>query len=186
MATTADIRTGLVIEYKGHRMKIVEFLHVKPGKGGAFVRTKLKNIVTGQVMDVTFRAGEKLITVRVESHRMQYLYDEGDSFVFMNTKTYEQIFVQRELMAEEILLIKEGTMVDLTFIGQEVIGISPPLFVELEVTKSEPGVRGNTATGATKPATLETGHSVNVPLFVDIGDRLKIDTRTGEYVERVK
>ena len=136
MATTADIRTGLVIEYKGHRMKIVEFLHVKPGKGGAFVRTKLKNIVTGQVMDVTFRAGEKLITVRVESHRMQYLYDEGDSFVFMNTKTYEQIFVQRELMAEEILLIKEGTMVDLNFIGQEVIGISPPLFVELEVTKS--------------------------------------------------
>ncbi len=186
MATTADIRTGLVIEYKGHRMKIVEFLHVKPGKGGAFVRTKLKNIVTGQVMDVTFRGGEKLTTVRVESHRMQYLYDEGDSFVFMNTDTYEQISVQEKLISEEMALIKEGTMVDLTFIGDEVIGISPPLFVELEVTESEPGVRGNTATGATKPATLETGHSVNVPLFVDIGDRLKIDTRTGEYVERVK
>ena len=186
MATTADIRTGLVIEYKGHRMKIVEFLHVKPGKGGAFVRTKLKNIVTGQVMDVTFRGGEKLTTVRVESHRMQSLYDEGDSFVFMNTDTYEQISVQEKLISEEMALIKEGTMVDLTFIGDEVIGISPPLFVELEVTESEPGIRGNTATGATKPATLETGHSVNVPLFVDIGDRLKIDTRTGEYVERVK
>ncbi|MEE2876190.1 MAG: elongation factor P [Candidatus Neomarinimicrobiota bacterium] len=186
MATTSDIRTGLVIEYKGHRMKIVQFLHVKPGKGGAFVRTKLKNIVTGQVMDVTFRGGEKLTTVRVEKHRMQYLYDEGDSFVFMNADTYEQIFLLRELIAEEMSFIKEGTMVDLTFIGDEVIGISPPLFVELEVTESEPGVRGNTATGATKPATLETGHNVNVPLFVDIGDRLKIDTRTGEYVERVK
>ena len=167
-------------------MKIVQFLHVKPGKGGAFVRTKLKNIVTGQVMDVTFRGGEKLTTVRVEKHRMQYLYDEGDSFVFMNADTYEQIFLLRELIAEEMSFIKEGTMVDLTFIGDEVIGISPPLFVELEVTESEPGVRGNTATGATKPATLETGHNVNVPLFVDIGDRLKIDTRTGEYVERVK
>ena len=186
MATTSDIRTGLVIEYKGHRMKIIQFLHVKPGKGGAFVRTKLKNIVTGQVMDVTFRGGEKLTTVRVEKHRMQYLYDEGDSFVFMNADTYEQIFLLRELIVEEMSFIKEGTMVDLTFIGDEVIGISPPLFVELEVTESEPGVRGNTATGTTKPATLETGHSVNVPLFVDIGDRLKIDTRTGEYVERVK
>lgn len=186
MATTADIRTGLVIEYKGHRMKIVEFLHVKPGKGGAFVRTKLKNIVTGQVMDATFRAGEKLSTVRVESHKMQYLYSELESFVFMNVESYEQLSVPKRLIAGEMTFIKEGIFINVIFVGEEVIGISPPLFVELEVTQSEPGIKGNTATGTTKPATLETGLSVNVPLFVNIGDQIKIDTRTGEYVERVK
>lgn len=167
-------------------MKIVEFLHVKPGKGGAFVRTKLKNIVTGQVMDVTFRAGEKITPVRVEKHRMQYLYSENGSYVFMNLETYDQVPVPAGLVSEEIAFIKEGTSADVTFIEEEVIGIAPPVFVELEVAESDPGVRGNTATGATKPAKLETGLTVNVPLFVNIGDRLKIDTRTGEYVERVK
>ena len=186
MATTADIRTSMVIEHKGHRMKILSFLHVKPGKGGAFVRTKLKNIVTGQVVDVTFRAGEKITTVRVENHRMQYLYSENGSFVFMNTENYDQVSISSELVSDEITFIKEGTLIDVTFIGEEVIGIVPPVFVELEVTESDPGIRGNTATGATKPATLETGLNVNVPLFVEKGDKLKIDTRTGEYVERVK
>ncbi len=186
MATTTDIRTGLVIEYKGHRMKIVEFLHVKPGKGGAFVRTKLKNIVSGKVIDVTFRAGEKLSIVRVESHSMQYLYMENDAFVFMNNESYEQISVSKGLIVDQMVLLKEGVFIDLIFVGDEVIDISLPPFVELEVIDTEPGVRGNTATGASKSAKLETGFTVNVPLFVNVRDRLKIDTRTREYVERVK
>ena len=186
LATTADIRTGMVIEHKGHRMKILSFLHVKPGKGGAFVRTKLKNIVTGQAVDETFRAGEKITPVRVENHQMQYLYSENGSFVFMNMDSYDQVSISAELVTNEIIFIKEGTLMDVTFIGEEVIGIVPPIFVELEVAESDPGIRGNTATGATKPATLETGLNVNVPLFVEKGDKLKIDTRTGEYVERVK
>ena len=176
MATTADIRTGLVIEYKGHRMKIVEFLHVKPGKGGAFVRTKLKNIVSGKVIDVTFRSGEKLSIVRVEN----------DAFVFMNNESYEQISVSKGLIVDQMVLLKEGVFIDLIFVGDEVIDISLPPFVELEVIDTEPGVRGNTATGASKSAKLETGFTVNVPLFVNVRDRLKIDTRTREYVERVK
>ncbi|MBF88299.1 MAG: elongation factor P [Candidatus Marinimicrobia bacterium] len=186
MATTADIRTGLVIEYKGHRMKIVEFLHVKPGKGGAFIRTKLKNIVSGQVMDVTFRAGEKLSIIRLESHSMQYLYLENESFVFMNNESYEQIYVSKDLIADQMILLKEGTFVNVNLVGDEVIDITPPLFVELEVIETEPGLRGNTATGASKSAKVETGYTVSVPLFINIGDRIKIDTRTREYVERVK
>ena len=186
MATTADIRTGLVIEHKGNRMKIVSFLHVKPGKGGAFVRTKLKNIITGQVIDETFRSGEKIIPIRIETQKMQYLYSQDNSHVFMNTKNYDQIEISNKIIADEIKFIKEGLNVDVDFIEEEVIGINPPLFVNLKVIKSDPGIKGNTATGATKPATLETGFTLNVPLFINENDILKIDSRTGEYIERVK
>ena len=186
MATTADIRTGLVIEHKGNRMKIVSFLHVKPGKGGAFVRTKLKNIITGQVIDETFRSGEKIIPIRIETQKMQYLYSQDSSYVFMNTKNYDQIEISNKIIADEIKFIKEGLNVDVDFIEEEVIGINPPLFVNLKVIKSDPGIKGNTATGATKPVTLETGFILNVPLFINENDILKIDSRTGEYIERVK
>jgi elongation factor P len=186
LATTADIRTGLVIEHKGNRMRIVSFLHVKPGKGGAFVRTKLKNIITGQVIDETFRSGEKIIPIRIETQKMQYLYSQDNSHVFMNTKNYDQIEISNKIIADEIKFIKEGLNVDVDFIQEEVIGINPPLFVNLKVIKSDPGIKGNTATGATKPATLETGFTLNVPLFINENDILKIDSRTGEYIERVK
>tara|TARA_A100001037_G_scaffold76442_2_gene68558 strand:+ start:9977 stop:10537 length:561 start_codon:yes stop_codon:yes gene_type:complete len=186
LATTADIRTGLVIEHKGNRMRIVSFLHVKPGKGGAFVRTKLKNIITGQVIDETFRSGEKIIPIRIETQKMQYLYSQDNSYVFMNTENYDQIEISNKIIADEIKFIKEGLNVDVDFIEQEVIGINPPLFVNLKVIKSDPGIKGNTATGATKPATLETGFTLNVPLFINENDILKIDSRTGEYIERVK
>ena len=186
MATTADIRTGLVIEHKGNRMRIVSFLHVKPGKGGAFVRTKLKNIITGQVIDETFRSGEKIIPIRIETQKMQYLYSQDNSHVFMNTKNYDQIEISNKIIADEIKFIKEGLNVDVDFIQEEVIGINPPLFVNLKVIKSDPGIKGNTATGATKPVTLETGFILNVPLFINENDILKIDSRTGEYIERVK
>jgi len=185
MATTADIRNGMVIDYKGHRMKIISFLHVKPGKGGAFVRTKLKNIVSGQVMDVTFRSGERINPVRLESREMQYLYTDGDSVVFMDLDSYEQIYVTRELLGKEGQYIIEGMTVEVDSINSEVIGIKTPVFVELKVTETDPGIRGNTATGGTKSAIVETGLSITVPLFVNIGDVVKIDTRTGEYVERV-
>ena len=186
MATTADIRTGLVIEHKGNRMRIVSFLHVKPGQGGAFVRTKLKNIITGQVIDETFRSGEKIIPIRIETQKMQYLYSQDNSHVFMNTKNYDQIEISNKIISDEIKFIKEGLNVDVDFIEEEVIGINPPLFVNLKVIKSDPGIKGNTATGATKPATLETGFTLNVPLFINENDILKIDSRTGEYIERVK
>lgn len=186
MATTADIRNGMVVEYKGDLMKIISFLHVKPGKGGAFVRTKLKNVVTGQVIDITFRSGEKLNEVRLESRQMQYLYSNGESLIFMDTETFEQIQVPREAVERESGLLKEGTLVDVESVGDEIIGINLPVFVELAVRRAEPGVRGNTATGGSKAVELESGLSVNVPLFIDVGDILKIDTRTGEYVERVR
>lgn len=186
MATTADIRNGMLIDHKGHRMKIISFLHVKPGKGGAFVRTKLKNIMSGKVIDVTFRAGEKIKPLRLDSKEMQYLYSEGDFSVFMDSESFEQINVAHSLMADELPYIKEGMSVGVDSINDEIIGIRAPVFVELAVKKSDPGMRGNTATGATKSAELETGHVVMVPLFVNEGDVLKVDTRTGDYVERVK
>lgn len=185
MATTANIRNGMVIDYKSHRMKVISFLHVKPGKGGAFVRTKLKNIVSGQIIDVTFRSGERIIPVRLESQKKQYLYHDGDSFIFMDLDTYEQITVPTEVVGEEGRYLKEGMTVEVDSIDNEVIGIKPQVFVELEVTDTEPGIRGNSATGGSKSAVLETGLTVTVPLFVTIGNILKIDTRTGEYVERV-
>ncbi len=186
MATTADIRNGVVLLHKGKRLKVVEFQHVKPGKGGAFVRTKLKDIQTGKVIDHTFNAGARIELVRIEAKPMQYLYQDGDQFVFMDNQTYEQINVGPTVIGDQSNFLKPGLNVDLLFDGPEVLDVRLPAHVTLEVTETEPGLRGNTATGATKPATLETGHTLQVPLFIDIGDVLKIDTRTGEYIERAK
>lgn len=187
MASTSDIRNGLCIKYNNDIYKIIEFLHVKPGKGPAFVRTKLKSLTTGKVLDNTFSAGHKIEDVRVETHKFQYLYPEGDQFHFMHAETYEQISLNREILDAPDLL-KEGEMV-MVIINTETdapLSVDMPASVVLEVTYAEPGVKGNTATNATKPATVETGASVNVPLFINEGDKIKIDTATGAYMERVK
>ena len=167
-------------------MKVVEFLHVKPGKGPAFVRTKLKDISSGKIIDETFNSGIKLEFLKIEAKEMQFLYDDGDSHIFMDNVTYEQINVINSLVGNSKNFLKGGINVDLLFDDTEVLDIRLPAHVALEVKHTEPGVKGNTATGATKPATLETNYTLNVPLFVDEGDILKIDTRSGEYIERVK
>jgi len=186
MATTSDIKNGAVILYKNKRMKVVDFLHVKPGKGPAFVRTKLKDISSGKIIDETFNSGIKLEFLKIEAKEMQFLYDDGDSHIFMDNVTYEQINVINSLVGNIKNFLKGGINVDLIFDDTEVLDIRLPAHVALEVKHTEPGVKGNTATGATKPATLETNYTLNVPLFVDEGDILKIDTRSGEYIERVK
>ena len=186
MATTSDIKNGAVILHKNKRMKVVEFLHVKPGKGPAFVRTKLKDISSGKIIDETFNAGIKLQFLKIEAKEVQFLYDDGDSHIFMDNISYEQINVINSLVGKSKNFLKDGMNVDLLFDDNEVLDIRLPAHVALEVNQTEPGVKGNTATGATKPATLETNYTLNVPLFVDEGDVLKIDTRSGEYIERVK
>ncbi len=185
MASTADFRNGMVIVYKDNLYEIVEFLHVKPGKGGAFVRTKLKNIRTGQVIDNTFRSGEKVEEVRVEKKKMEYLYNDGLHYVVMNPDTFEQVELNQDLFGEKKYLIKENMEIALIQTDDEVIDIELPTTVNLEVVECEPGVKGNTATNVTKSAVLETGLEVQVPLFINKGDVLKIDTRTSEYLERV-
>jgi elongation factor P len=187
MATTSDIRKGLCIRYNHDIYKIVEFLHVKPGKGPAFVRTKLKSLTTGKVLDNTFSAGHKIEDVRVETRTYQFLYSDGQTYHFMNTDDYNQISLpESTLDAPELL--KEGEMVTIMFNTEDnmPISVDMPASVILEVTHTEPGVKGNTATNATKPATLETGARVNVPLFINEGDRIKIDTSNGAYMERAK
>lgn len=186
MATTADIKNGAVILHKDKRMKVIEFQHVKPGKGSAFVRTKLKDLQTGKIIDHTFNSGARIEYIRVEAKKMQYLYEEGDSYYFMDNDTYEQLTVSGEIVAETKNFITAGMEVDLLFDGSEVLDVRITPHVNLKVTETEPGFKGNTATGATKPATVETSYTLQVPLFVDIGDILRIDTRTGEYVERAK
>lgn len=187
MASTADIRNGLCIKFNNDIYKIVEFLHVKPGKGPAFVRTKLKSLTTGRILENTFSAGHKIDTVRVETHTFQYLYAEGDDFHFMNTETFEQITLSKNALDAPELL-KEGTNV-IVQINTETdmpLAVDMPASITLEVTYTEPGVKGNTATNATKPATVETGAQVNVPLFINEGDKIRIDTATGAYIERIK
>ncbi|MDP6611820.1 MAG: elongation factor P [Candidatus Marinimicrobia bacterium] len=186
MATTSDIKNGAVILHKNKRMKVLEFLHVKPGKGPAFIRTKLKDIASGKIIDETFNAGVKLAFLKIEAKEMQFLYDDGDSHIFMDNGTYDQINVMNSLVGKAKYFLKGGLNVDLLFDGEEVLDIRLPAHVHLEVNHTEPGVKGNTATGATKPATVETGYTIQVPLFIDEGDVLKIDTRSGEYIERVK
>ena len=186
MATTANIRNGAVILHKNKRMKVVEFQHVKPGKGGAFVRTKLKDIKTGKIIDETFNSGHKLDFIRVEAKPMQFLYIEGESHIFMDNETFDQINVMTTSIADKKNFLTSGAPVDLLFDGSEVLDVRLPSHVILEVITTEPGFKGNTATGANKPATLETGYVLNVPLFINEGDKLRIDTRTGEYVERSK
>ena len=187
MASTADIRNGLCIKYNNDIYKIIEFLHVKPGKGPAFVRTKMKSLTNGKVLDNTFSAGHKIDTIRVETHTFQFLYAEGDDYHFMNTESFEQITLDKKILDAPDLL-KEGTNVTIQ-INTETdspLAVDMPASIILEVTYAEPGVKGNTATNATKPAKVETGASVNVPLFINEGDKIKIDTATGSYMERVK
>ena len=186
LGTTAEIRNNAVLLHKGKRMKVLEFQHVKPGKGGAFVRTKLKDIQTGKIIDETFNAGARIEIIRVEVKSMQYLYNDGDVFIFMDNKTYDQITVSESTFNRGKDFLVAGMNVDLLFDGQEILDIRIPAHVVLQVTDTEPGFKGNTATGATKPATLETGFIIQVPLFVSSDDKIKIDTRTGQYIERAK
>lgn len=187
MANTSDIKNGLCIRHNSDLFQIKEFLHVKPGKGPAFVRTKIRSLTSGKVLDHTFPAGHKIDVVRIENRNYQYLYNEGDIYHFMNTQTYEQIFLDKKLInAPEF--IKESDMVNIMFNAdsEEALSAELPAYVELEVTYTEPGVKGDTATNSTKPATVETGAEVRVPLFINTGDRIKINTENGSYSERVK
>ena len=186
LGRTAEIRNNAVLLHKGKRMKVLEFQHVKPGKGGAFVRTKLKDIQTGKIIDETFNAGARIEIIRVEVKPMQYLYNDGDFFIFMDNKTYDQITVSESIINRRKDFLVAGMNVDLLFDGQEILDVRIPAHVVLQVTDTEPGFKGNTATGATKPATLETGFIIQVPLFVSSDDKIKIDTRTGQYIERAK
>ncbi len=185
MISAGDFRNGITLEMEGSVYQILEFQHVKPGKGAAFVRTKLKNIISGGVVEKTFRPTEKFPQARIDRQEMQYLYSDGDLFHFMNTETYDQIALNKDQIGDALKFVKENEMVKICSHNGNVFAVEPPLFVELEVTDTEPGFKGDTATGATKPATVETGAMVNVPLFVETGDKLKIDTRTGEYLSRV-
>lgn len=186
MADTSDFRNGLIIRFKNDLYSIVEFQHVKPGKGGAFVRSTLKNLRTGRVLDNTWRSGESIEVVRVERRKYQYLYKEPGGLVCMDLETYEQMTVPEELFDEGVKFIKESVEIEILFDGDNIISVDIPIFVNLQVIETEPGFRGDTATNVLKPAKVETGAMVNVPLFVNEGDLLKIDTRTGSYVERVK
>ena len=184
MITAGDFRNGVTIEYDGKVCQIVEFQHVKPGKGAAFVRTKLKDIVNGGVVETSFRPTEKFPQAHIDRKDMQYLYADGDLYNFMDAETYDQIALSKDDIGDALKFVKENEIVKLDSYNGNVFAVEPPLFVELEITDTEPGVKGNTATNATKPATVETGAQVNVPLFVNTGDKIKIDTRTGEYLSR--
>jgi elongation factor P len=185
MYSTQDFRNGLKIEYEGDPYVIVEFQHVKPGKGGAFVRTKIKNLLTGRVLDPTFKSGDKVGKPDMDEKEMQYLYRDGEHFTFMDTSTYEQVLIDESAMGDSVNWLQENCTCQILFWNGKAIGVTMPNFVALKIVDCEPGVRGDTATGATKPAKLESGATVNVPLFINEGEVIKIDTRTGQYVERV-
>ena len=185
MISAGDFRNGITIEFEGNVYQIIEFQHVKPGKGAAFVRTKLKNIINGGVVEKTFRPTEKCPQARIDRKDMQYLYSDGDLFNFMDTETYDQIALNADAVGDALKFVKENEMVKICSYNGNVFAIEPPLFVELAITDTEPGFKGDTATGATKPAIVETGAKVMVPLFVEQGEVIKIDTRTGEYLSRV-
>ncbi|MEC7526153.1 MAG: elongation factor P [Myxococcota bacterium] len=186
MYDTSDIRKNLKIVIDGHPYTVVDHQFVKPGKGQAFTRTKLKNMITGAVLEKTFKSGEKLEKADMEERQMQYLYPDADRWVFMDTTTYSQLHLGKDELGDTPDYLQDGMMVDVLFFADKPIGVTPPTFVELEVTETEPGFKGDTSSNITKPATVTTGKTINVPIFVNIGDVLKIDTRTGEYVERVK
>lgn len=185
MVSAGDFRNGMTIEYDNSVYQIIEFQHVKPGKGAAFVRTKLKNIKSGGVVEKTFRPTEKCPTAHIDRKDMQYLYADGDLYYFMDTESYDQIPLSADAIGNALKFVKENEMVKICSHNGNVFAVEPPLFVELVVTETEPGIKGDTATGATKPATVETGATVYVPLFVNQDDVIKIDTRTGEYLSRV-
>lgn len=185
MIQAGDLRNGVTVEYEGNIYSIIEFQHVKPGKGAAFVRTKLKNLKTGSVVEKTFRPSEKLEKAHIDRSDMQYLYSDGELFHFMNQENYEQIALNAADLGDSLKFVKENDVVKMLSHEGRVFGVEPPITVELEITHTEPGIKGDTSTGATKPATVETGANVLVPLFVNMGDKIKIDTRTGEYISRV-
>ena len=184
MISASDFRNGITIEKDGQVLEIIEFQHVKPGKGAAFVRTKLKDVVNGGVTETTFRPTEKFPQARIDRKEYQYLYKDGDLWTFMDTENYEQLSLGADIIGDNMKFVKENEMVKVQSYNGNVFAIEPPMFVELAITETEPGFKGNTATGATKPAIVETGAQVNVPLFVDNGEVIKIDTRTGEYLSR--
>jgi len=186
MYSTTDFRKGLKIEIGGEPFVIVDFQHVKPGKGGAFVRTRLKSLVSGNVIDQTFRSGDRVDKPDLEEQEMQFLYETGGEFHFMDTQTFEQLFLTADQLGDSKDFLKENIVIKALFHNRRPIGIEVPMFVELRIVKSDPGIRGDTATGATKPATLESGAVIQVPLFVEEGDVVRIDTRTREYITRVK
>ena len=180
-----DLRNGVTFEYNNGIYKVVEFQHVKPGKGGAFIRTKIKNIITGAVIEKTFNPTERFQGAEIEKENMQYLYSDGELYYFMNNDTYDQIPLTKEQLGDALQYIKENMSVNILSYKGKIFAVEPPLFVELEVTYTEPGFAGNTSSSTMKPATVETGFQLNVPLFIEIGDIIKIDTRTGEYMERL-
>ena len=184
MLSTTDFRRGLKIEMDGVPYEIVDFLHVKPGKGGAFIRTKLKNMINGRVVENTFRSGEKMVKPDLESKDMQYLYRESEDFVFMDMESYEQMHAGAAQLGEKGGYLKDGMELKMLLYKGQPLDIDLPASVTLEVTDTEPGIKGDTVSGSTKPAVVETGITVNVPLFINIGDKLKVDTRTGEYIGR--
>ena len=183
--SAGDFKNGITLEVEGKVCQVIEFQHVKPGKGAAFVRTKLKDVINGGVVERSFRPTEKFPAARIERQDMQYLYDDGDLFYFMDTESYDQVAVNKETVGDSLKFVKENEMVKICSYNGSVFSVEAPLFVELEITETEPGFAGNTAQGASKPATVETGAQISVPLFVNQGDRVQIDTRTGEYLKRV-
>ena len=185
MVTAGDFKNGITLEYDGNICQIIEFQHVKPGKGAAFGRTKLRNIISGGIVETSFRPTEKFPLARIERKDMQYLYGDDDFYNFMDVETYDQISLTRDAVGDALKFVKENEMCKICSHNGNVFAVEPPLFVELEITDTEPGFKGDTATGATKPAIVETGAKVMVPLFVEIGNVIKIDTRTGEYLSRV-
>ncbi|MBZ4666438.1 elongation factor P [Mahella sp.] len=185
MITAGDFRKGMTVEIDGQVYTVVDFLHVKPGKGAAFVRTKIKNVITGAVLERTFNPTEKFEQAHIERKEMQYLYNDGELYYFMDVENYEQLPLNRDKVEDALKFIKENMTVSIKFYKGEAFSVEPPNFVELEVVQTDPGFKGDTATGGSKPATLETGAVIQVPLFVNTGDKIRIDTRTGEYMERV-
>ena len=183
--TAGEFRNGKVFEMEGKYYQVVEFQHVKPGKGGAFVRTKLKDIKTGRVVDYTFNAGTKFDSVRLESKKMQYLYNDGESFYFMDNETYDQVAVPADFIGEKSVWFKENDNAQLLYADTELLGVEPPMFIEAEITETDPGFKGDTVQGGTKPATIETGATLQVPMYLNQGERIKVDTRDGKFVSRV-
>ena len=184
MVIAGDFKNGITFEMDGQVLQVIEFQHVKPGKGAAFVRTKLRNVITGAVTETTFKPTDKFPPAVIDRRDMQYSYNDGDLYYFMDMETFETIPVSKDMLPDSFKFVKEEMMCKVLSYKGNVFSVEPPMFVELEVVATEPGVRGNTATGASKPATLETGATIKVPLFIDNGTRLRIDTRTGEYIER--
>ncbi len=184
MITAGDFRNGVTFEMDGQVVSIIEFQHVKPGKGAAFVRTKIRNVITGAVVEKTFNPNDKYPTAFIERKDMEYLYSDGDLYYFMDNETYEQLPINASVLGDNFKFVKENMICKIMSYKGNVFGVEPPTFVELEITKTEPGVKGDTATNVTKPATLETGAEIKVPIFINEGDKIQIDTRTGEYMSR--